>query len=80
MPVELVKKAELEADYEAVATAIRKIGDVSKRMLAAGLKRDTIILLLHDATRVNKRDIKAILDALPHLPRWYLAPKDKPTA
>lgn len=73
--VELVRNAEQGADYERIATAIRQIGDVGKRLQASGLNRNCTILLLHDATKVPKRDIKLILDALPNLPKWYLAPK-----
>jgi hypothetical protein len=73
--IELVKTPEQGADYERIATAIRQIGDLGKRLNAAGLNRKAVILLIHDATNVPKRDIKLILDALPNLPRWYLAPK-----
>ena len=70
--MELVKTAEQGADYERIATSIRQIGDVAKKLSASGLNRDCQILLLHDATKVPKRDIKLILDALPNLPKWYL--------
>lgn len=59
-------------DYERIGNAVRAIGDLGKRLAASGLNRSAVILLLHDATRVNKRDIKLILEALPNLPKWYL--------
>lgn len=73
--IELVKTAEQGADYERIATAIRAISDVGKKLSASGLSRNCVVLILHDATNVPKRDIKLILDALPNLPKWYLAPK-----
>jgi hypothetical protein len=76
--IELVKTAEQGADYERIATAVRQIGDIGKKLNASGLNRKAVILLIHDATNVPKRDIKLILDALPNLPRWYLAPKQEP--
>lgn len=65
-------------DYERIAAGIRAIGDVGKKLSATGLNRNATILIIHDATKVPKRDIKLILDALPNLPRWYLTAKPDP--
>lgn len=52
---------------EAMAGNIATIADAAKRMMSAGLKEETLVLLLHDHSRVNKRDIKAVLKSLQNL-------------
>jgi len=52
---------------EAMAGNIATIADAAKKMMAAGLKEETLVLLLHDHSGVNKRDIKAVLKSLQNL-------------
>lgn len=57
---------------EELAAQISAVSKMAAAMKASKLKQDTIILLLHDMTKVSKRDIKAVLTALPELERKYL--------
>ncbi len=68
MPVK-VKKSEEPESTEILASAITRISDGMDKLLnsAEGLKEDAIIILLQDATKLPKRDIKSVLRALPRL-------------
>lgn len=66
-----VVKSDPPETTEILAEAIVRIGDSVAKLNASGLNRKAIILLLHDATKVGKRDIEVILDALPRLRGWY---------
>lgn len=59
---------------EALAQAISELSAGVRRLLAGRLKRDTIILLLHDASKVGKRDIAQVLLELERLEQTYLKP------
>ena len=52
---------------EAMAGNIATIAACAKKMMEAGLKEETLILLLHDHSKVAKRDIKAVLRSLQSL-------------
>lgn len=52
--------------------AIRALVDGVEKVHTAGLNRRCLVLLLHDMTRVPKKSIKEILDALPLLAERYL--------
>lgn len=56
---------------EILAEAILRLGDASAKLKSNGLNRKAIVLLLHDMTKVGKREIETILDALPILHRHY---------
>ncbi len=66
---------ELENDEEAplkvVVSAIHKLADGFDRINESGLTEHALVLLLHDATKVNKGDIKKILAAAPLLAERY---------
>lgn len=66
-------KSDPPESTEILAEAVVKISEGMDALLnnAMGLKEKTIILLLHDATKIRKSDIKKILDALPRLRGWY---------
>lgn len=66
-------KPEQQIDYEKIAAKIREIGELGKRIEKSGLSRRAAVLLLHDMTGVGKPDCRAILDALPNLPKFFLA-------
>lgn len=55
-----------------LADAVRRIGAAVKEFRTAGLKRQAIVVLLHDSTKVSKRDINAVLDGLETLEQVYL--------
>ncbi len=66
-----VVKSEPPESTEILAEAIVRIGDAAAKLNSSGLNRKAIILLLHDATKVGKKDIETVLDALPRLRGWY---------
>lgn len=66
-----VVKSDPPETTEILAEAIVRLGDAVKKLDASGLNRKAIVLLLQDATKVPKRDIIAILDAIPRLRGWY---------
>lgn len=70
MTVKVVKSDPPEST-EILAEAIVRLGGALDKLNESGMNRRAIILLLHDATRVGKRDIEAILDAIPRLRGWY---------
>lgn len=57
------------------------IVEIAKGMRAIGnsrLKTETIVTLIHDHTKVSKRDIRIVFDALWELENLFLKPrKDK---
>jgi MinD superfamily P-loop ATPase len=71
----VVKPGDEPPAPEVMAQAIVDIAAGMKRLTASRLRRDTIILLLHDATRIGKRDIGYVLNALDRLEELYLKPK-----
>ena len=55
-----------------LADEIEKLSEVFTALENSRLKRRTVVLLIHDMTKVGKRDIDTILDALPDLAERYL--------
>lgn len=47
------------------------ISDGTAKLLKSGLKEETIVLLIHDACKVGKPDIRKVLKTLPNLKRLY---------
>lgn len=70
MPVKIVKSDPPETT-EILAEAIVRIGDSVAKLNQSGLNHRAIVLLLQDSTKLPKRDIEAILTALPRLKGWY---------
>lgn len=60
-----------EVVAEVLATSIVKIDQAFKKMCSAGLKRDAIVLLLHDHSGVGKPAIRTILNSMDSLRRIY---------
>jgi hypothetical protein len=52
--------------------AIRQLVTAVKKVETAGLNRRALVLLLHDASRVPKKQINDVLDALPLLAERFL--------
>jgi hypothetical protein len=57
-----------------IVSSLHKVADGFDQINESGLSRRAIVLLLHDATRVGKKDIDAILDAAPLLVERYTEP------
>lgn len=65
-------------DPQPAAIMERAIMDLAagmKRLDSSRLKREAIVLLLHDASRVGKPDIRRILDCMGDLEKLFLKPK-----
>lgn len=65
------KEGEQDIPVEVIAQDIRKISEGARKALNSGLKVETIVLLLHDASGVGKPAIRAVLKALPILGARY---------
>ncbi len=54
-----------------LAQAIVDLSAAAEKLLASGLNRKAIIVLLHDATKQGKREIEYVLNALESLAHDY---------
>ena len=61
---------------EIVASSVIKLADGLTKMNDSGLTQRAIVLLLHDATGVNKKEIIKILEAAPLLAERYVRPDE----
>jgi hypothetical protein len=61
-----------ELNIEELAKAIEQLDAVGKKLKNSRLADRTIVLLLHDMTKLSKTQIKKVLDALPELKATYL--------
>jgi hypothetical protein len=59
-------------DARKLADAVRRIDQAMKSFITSGLNRKALVVLLHDATSVTKRDINAVLNGLENLGDMYL--------
>jgi hypothetical protein len=66
-----VKKSEPPESKEILAAAITRISESFAKLAESGLNREAIIILIHDRTKISKRDIRIILDSLTRLRGWY---------
>jgi len=64
-PLKLV--GEGAENIEIVAAQVLKLADASEKMLKSGLTMKALTVLLHDDTKISKRDIEKVLLALPRL-------------
>lgn len=62
---------------EEFAESIKKVDEAMKSISAAGIKQETIVTLIKDkyGTRINKDDIRAVLNTLGQLKSIYLEEK-----
>lgn len=66
-----VVKSDPPETTEILAEAITNIGDAVVRMNKSGLNRRAIVILLQAETKLSRKDIETVLDALPRLRGWY---------
>ncbi len=59
------------ADLGDLAANIRKLGEGMEKLLASGLNRKAVVVLLKDHTSVPQRTINVILDGLQELAKKY---------
>lgn len=70
-----VKKSLGDEACAKIAEQIKDIADAARTIINGPLKRETIVLLLQEASGVGKVDIRLILDALPELDVLFCKPK-----
>lgn len=62
---------EEKAEPKDLSEAIDRISSALKTLLKSGLNRKAIIVLLHDYTKVPRRDIESVLSGLEALKKTY---------
>lgn len=75
--VAVVKNPEQPEPDQVIAEHIRQIADFMQKFNAGPLKRDLLVLLIHDHTKIARRDVNRILDSLTALRSLYLKPVTK---
>jgi len=63
---------EIEIALEDIAEAIIKISRLGEAIEKSRLNQRAIILLIQNITKVNRNDIKYVLNALPQLEKTFL--------
>lgn len=66
-----VDKGDPPVSTTVLAASIVQISRALDELRLSGLNEDAIIVLLHDKTRLAKRDIRTVLDGLRQLEGWY---------
>jgi hypothetical protein len=70
--VTLIELQKLESASDKLAREIRMLSRAFKKMANSGLKRETLVFLLHGYSNVGKPDIRAVLNAMDRLEDVYL--------
>ncbi len=65
------KKEDEKHPAEIIAEELVKISDAIEKLLNSGLQRKTIVVLLHDMTKMNKKEIEYILNSLENLGEYW---------
>jgi hypothetical protein len=71
MATTVKQNPEKEVPQEVLAEAIKRVSEGMDRLLVSGLNFEAIVVLLHDATRLSKTDIRSVLRNLGDLNRMY---------
>lgn len=71
-PLKVVQHPDKPVQAEILAQAIVDVADGVRRMNASRLSRDAIVTLIHDKSRIAKRDIEIILVHLDSLEATWL--------
>jgi len=66
-----VIKSDPPETKEILAEAITRIGTAFEELQKSGLNRKAIIVLIQAETKLPRRDIETVLNALPRLKGWY---------
>lgn len=76
MPIEPEKGERLmdidDVDWSQIAEHIVKLSKAMESAMSSPLREKTVVLLLHNATKVPKKHIVSVLRALPQLKEMYL--------
>jgi hypothetical protein len=69
--LKVTKNADKPETTEVLAESVIRIGEAMDKLKASGLNEKAIITLVHDDTKVAKRDIKIVFDSLRLMRGWY---------
>ena len=68
---------EEEISEETLVEAIEKISKAAQALADSGLNQKAVIALLHDKTKLSKKNISLVLDNLKELADHYTIPADE---
>lgn len=71
MPIKIKKNKDKPESTEILAEAIVRIGDAFEKLKQSGLNESAIVILVHDASKVSKSNIRLVLNSLKRLKGWY---------
>ena len=69
--IKVVKNIEKPEPTEILAEAIIRIGESFDKLQKNGLNKTAIVVLIHDYTKIPKRDINIVLESLSKMKGWY---------
>lgn len=75
MNISVVKNPVQPEPVEVIAESIIAISQAMKTICASRLSRKALVALIHDQSRIGKRDIEIVLNNLECLERDWLKPK-----
>lgn len=71
MGIKVIKNEEKPETTEILAEAVIKISEAFNSLQSSGLNKTAIIVLVHDYTKLPKRDIGLVIDSLSRMKGWY---------
>ena len=75
MSIKVTQEPENEQPVAVIATAILEISAAMKKIQSSRLKREAIVALIHDRSKINKGVIELVLNNLDQLEETYLKKK-----
>lgn len=72
--IEIKQNPDKPIAAEIIAQSIVKIGDAMKAMSSTRLRRCAIVTLIHEDTKIARRDIEKVLSSLDTLENQWLKP------
>jgi siroheme synthase len=78
MPINIEEMEGIAEDpftSEMMEKAIVELATAARQLMMSRLKQETIVVLLHDQTKISKRTIRTILENLQTLEETYLKPR-----
>jgi len=69
--IKIVKNEVKPEPTEILAEAVIRIGENFERLQKSGINKNAIIILIHDYTKISKRDINLVLESLAKMKGWY---------
>lgn len=74
----MANKAEPADPQMTLAQNIQALSEASNKILASGINRKALVILLHAATKIPQRTITTLLDELPRMHARYCKPEGVP--